>query len=84
MTRCKAHDVDFSECNLTAADMRETDFSDARFNRSVLNDGDFADATGYSIDVLENSVAGARFSTPDVFSLLAPFKIIVDDAGHEG
>jgi len=78
MTRCKAHDVDFSECNLSGADLYDTDFTDARFNLSKLDNCNFREATGYFIDPLQNSIKGASFSLPDVLSLLAPFQIDID------
>ena len=75
---CKAHDVDFSECDLTESDFFETDFLDSRFNQTKLDRCDFRDAVNYSIDPLENSIVGASFSTPDVLNLLSLFDIKID------
>lgn len=79
LTNCKAHDVDFSECDLAEADFFRTDFANARFNLSRLDGCNFREAVNYSIDPLNNSIAGATFSIPDVLSLLRPFDIKIDD-----
>ncbi len=78
---CKAHDVDFSDCDLAGADFYATDLKDSRFIFSDLDRCNFREAVNYTINPMENSVEGANFSTPDVLSLLSPFKIKIDE--HE-
>ncbi len=78
MRHCKAHDVDFTECDLTGADLVGTDFAESRFSHTKLDRSDFRGAVNYYINPLENAINGARFSTPDVLSLLVPFKIRID------
>ncbi len=75
---CKAHDVDFSECNLKGADFYRTDLRDSRFVLSKLDHCNFSEAINYCINPLENSIEGARFSSPDVLGLLSIFNIEID------
>ena len=75
---CKAHDVDFSECDLKGADFFRTDLKDSRFVLCKLDECNFQEAVNYYIDPLENSIEGAKFSSPEVLSLLSAFKIKID------
>ena len=75
---CKAHDVDFSECNLRGADLFGTDLKDTRFAFCKLDKCNFREAINYFINPLENSIEGAKFSSPEVLSLLDAFKIEID------
>ena len=79
---CKAHDVDFSECDLRGADFFKADLKDSRFVFCKLNKCNFCDATNYYINPLENSIEGARFSFPEVLSLLSVFEIEIDQASN--
>jgi uncharacterized protein YjbI with pentapeptide repeats len=78
MHNCKAHDVDFSECDLTGSDFYQTDFQESDFSRSKLNKCSFAESINYHINPLECSIEGARFSSPEVLTLLRPFNIKID------
>lgn len=75
---CKAHDVDFSDCDLEGAELCRTDFKGARFSACRLNSCDFRGATDYFIDPLESSINNARFSTPEVLGLLRSFNIEIE------
>ena len=75
---CIAHDVDFSECNLKGADFFRTDLKDSRFAFCKLDKCNFQEAINYLINPLENSIEGAKFSSPEVLSLLNAFKIEID------
>jgi uncharacterized protein YjbI with pentapeptide repeats len=75
---CKAHDVDFADSDLTGSDFSNTDFLECRFNHTKLDKCDFRGAQNYYISPLDNSLAEAHFSVPDVLSLLSPFKINID------
>jgi len=79
MLSCKAHDVDFSKCDLEGSDFFRTDFKDSRFSRTKLDNCNFIEALNYYIDPLENSIEGARFSSPEVLNLLNPFNIKIDE-----
>ena len=78
MHDCKAHDVDFSECNLKGADFFRTDLRETRFAFCKLDKCNFREATNYLINPLENSIEGAKFSSPEVLSLLDAFEIEID------
>jgi len=43
-----------------------------------LDKCNFQEAVNYCIDPLENSIEGAKFSSPEVLSLLSAFKIMID------
>lgn len=77
LTRCIAHDVDFTEANLTGADCTHTDFSESRFSQTNLTEANFTHATNYLIDVRLNTVKKAKFSLPEAMSLLHGLDIIL-------
>ena len=79
MHSCKAHELDFSECDLEGSDFFGTDFMNSKFFRTKLDKCNFVDSLNYYIDPLENSIGGARFSSPEVLSLLSPFNIKIDE-----
>jgi fluoroquinolone resistance protein len=70
--------VDFSDADLTSADFTNCTIENCVFRNTNLAKADFRFSTGYCIDPTLNKVRGARFSTPDVMSLLAPFDIFVE------
>jgi uncharacterized protein YjbI with pentapeptide repeats len=74
----KVHDVDFSESHLNGADFFKSDLKNSRFSSSKLENCNFQEAINYQIDPLENSIKGAKFSSPEALSLLKRFKIIID------
>ena len=75
---CKAHDVDFSECDLEGAEFCRTDFQDSRFSACRLNKCDFRGATNYFIDPLGNSIEKAQFNLPEVLTLFSVFGVEVE------
>lgn len=75
MEHCMAHDVDFSETDLSQADCRCTDFSGSRFFHTNLSAADFTGAINYSISVIDNPVKKAKFSLPEAMSLLSGLDI---------
>ena len=52
---------------------------DARFALTRLNNCNFLEAMNYAIDPVENDIAGARFSAPEVLNLLSSFGINIDE-----
>ncbi|MEO8456508.1 MAG: pentapeptide repeat-containing protein [Chloroflexota bacterium] len=78
MTKCTARETDFTEAILRDADCRETDFAGATFMRSDLRGANFVGARNYTIDVIQNKVRKARFSWPEVESLVTLFGVIVE------
>ena len=81
MHECSACEADFVGTDLTGADFDQTDFAGARFHRTKLDQCQFQQAYNFAIDPTQNSLSNARFSSPEVFNLLAPFKIKIDDDG---
>lgn len=80
---CIAHDVDFSEADLTNCDFSGTDLQGARFNHTLLRGARLGTALNYSINLLTNEVVGAEFSLPEAGSLLEVIGIkLVDGAGN--
>ena len=76
---CKAHDVDFRNCDLTRANFTGTDLEKTEFMHTMLNYANFRDAINYIINPLENSLAKAKFSFPEVVNLLHHFNIEIEN-----
>lgn len=70
MESCKLHEVDFRDGDFQHSLMIDCDFTLAQFMRTNLRNVDFTDSTDYMINVLENSVKGARFSRYEALNLL--------------
>lgn len=70
MEECKAHDVDFRECNLTAASFTYTDFAHSLFRKTNLARANFTEAVNYDIDIQINEIKGAKFSRYEAARLL--------------
>jgi uncharacterized protein YjbI with pentapeptide repeats len=68
--QCIAHDVDFTETDLTQANCSDTDFAESRFSQTNLTEANFTHASNYVIDVHFNKVKNATFSLPEAMSLL--------------
>ncbi len=75
---CELHNVDFSDADLSSADFSNTTFVDCVFRNTNLSKADFRSASGYFIDPMQNKVKGARFSSPEVLSLLSGFDIVIE------
>lgn len=69
----------FERCDLKKTDFRNVDFKRSAFENCDLRDADFREAHNYQIDTNSNKVRGAKFSYPDVVSLLSPLGIIIED-----
>lgn len=68
----------FEETDLSRANLSKCDFQGATFDHTNLTGADLRNATGYSINPNTNKVATARFSYPEVLSLLQPLGIVVE------
>ncbi len=80
---CSAHDVDFSEADLSGSDFSGTDLHGARFNHTNLTKTRFETAINYTIDPRGNLVKGARFALPEAASLLRALGVeLVDTDGR--
>jgi uncharacterized protein YjbI with pentapeptide repeats len=78
---CSAHDVDFSEADLSGCDFSGTDLHGARFNRTNLTKARFETAYSYTIDLGANTVKGARFALPEAASLLRTLGVDIVGGG---
>ena len=72
---CRMHHVDLSEADLTAVDLSGSDLSGAVFDHSILHAACLEGAVHYRIDPRTNRIKGARFSMPEVVSLLDAYDI---------
>lgn len=72
---CKAHEVDFREADFSDANLSFTDFLGSQFIRTKLISADFTESTNYNIDIELNEIKKAKFSFPEVTSLLKSLDI---------
>ncbi|MBI9018428.1 MAG: pentapeptide repeat-containing protein [Phycisphaerae bacterium] len=75
--RCRANDIDFSDCNLSNANFDGTDLAMTRFGNTNLTGANFSGAFNYAIDPRFNKVKRAVFSMPEAASLLDGFGIVI-------
>ena len=68
-------ECDFVRTKLIGADFKNSYLTDSIFDNSDLSKADFEDAVGYNINPLNNKLVGAKFSMPDVVSLLNVFDL---------
>ncbi|MBE1275331.1 pentapeptide repeat-containing protein [Enterovibrio baiacu] len=79
MTECKLHDVDFRDGDFTESTLTYCDFDRAQFMRTNLQNADFTESTNVFLNVLENRVAGAKFSRYEALNLLESLGIELVD-----
>lgn len=68
----------FAECELCGASFYGCDLAKTEFFKCDLKKCDFRDAYGYKIDVLTNSLKGARFCYPEAANLLESLEIVIE------
>ena len=68
----------FEECSLKGCNFKDINFASTQFNRCNLSKADFRGAYGYNIDINSNILKKAKFSFPEVTSLLSSLDIIID------
>lgn len=76
--KCSAKSADFSEADLADADLQGTDLKEARFHHTNLERANFVGARNYVIDPESNPIKKAKFSYPEVMSLLETMDIEVE------
>ena len=76
---CVAHNVDFSEANLTDAVCTGTDFRESRFWHTDLTGADFTAAANYALSPNLNVLKKTRFSLPEAVALLRGLDIILTE-----
>lgn len=72
------HNVDFTECDLTAALFDHCDLLNAKFEHTVLEKADFRTSTNYAIDPEINKIRKAKFSLPGVIALLDKYDLDIE------
>ena len=78
MTDCQALEVDFSEADLSQSDFSNTNLQGANFHQSVLFDVDFRSSLNYLFDLRTAKIKGAKFSYPQVLSLITALGAVVE------
>ncbi len=76
---CKAHNVDFRECDLSNANLTYSDLSGCYFGNTNLSSADFSEATNYDIDIHQNIIKKAKFSRFEAIRLLDSLEIELVD-----
>ncbi len=79
MTSCLALDVDFSGADLSMADFANSTFTGASFERSNLSSADFSQSRDYLFDLRTARIKGAKFSYPEVLSLITALGAKIQD-----
>jgi fluoroquinolone resistance protein len=75
---CIAHDVDFSQADMSKSNLRGSDFTNSRFRQTNLRSADLIGAKNYSIDPGANDIQQAKFSLPEAMSLLFSMDIKIE------
>ncbi len=75
---CMIRDTYFTETNLTGADFTGSDLTGSTFHNTNLGKANFASAINYSINPLTNKLIKAKFSKPEVLSLLDHLGIVIE------
>ncbi len=83
LTKCSFHNCQLQEADFTEADMQgvlmtKCNLDLATFDRTILIKADLRESTNYAIDPERNSLMGAKFSLPEVISLLAKYGLVID------
>lgn len=72
---CSLQEVDFTETILTEANFEGCNLKGAKFERTQLEKADLRTAVNYSMDPEQNKLKQARFSSPEVLSLLDKYQL---------
>lgn len=75
MISCEARNLDFEKTNLSKASLIDIDLLNTTFANTNLSSADLTDAKNYRIDPTKNNIRKAKFSLPDVVSLLDQWDI---------
>lgn len=83
MSKTSFHKSKLEECRfvntkLVGANFSETDLQGTVFQQCKLDGADFREARNYAINLKANSVKKAKFSYPEVITLLKSFDIVID------
>jgi len=72
---CEAREVNFENSDMTKASLRGSDLLDSIFRNTNLTGADLSQAVNYNINPEFNTIRKARFSMPEVMTLLQCFNI---------
>lgn len=75
---CKIFDCSFIRVDLRESDFSESDFKSTLFKGCNLEKCNFVDSRRYFFDLDDNRVKKARFSYPEVLSLLEGYEIVIE------
>lgn len=75
---CVFGDCTFDDCKLVGANFHGAPLARSHFTRCDLQKADFRASDGYLIDLNSNPLKGARFSFPEVSSLLNGLGLIIE------
>ncbi|HHE37447.1 MAG TPA: hypothetical protein ENL20_02610 [Candidatus Cloacimonetes bacterium] len=67
---CRIHNSDFYQTYLTNSNFTCSDLKGSIFENTNLENANFQNAKNYSINPLNNKIEKAKFSMPEVVSLL--------------
>lgn len=67
---CILHDAIFTQSQLSESDFEGSDLKGSIFHHTNLEKASFLNAINYSIHPLNNKLSKAKFSKPEVLSLL--------------
>jgi fluoroquinolone resistance protein len=76
---CTIRDTHFTHSNLTEANFEGSDLRGTIFHNSNLTQPNFIGAINYAINPLTNQLKGAKFSKPEVLSLLDHLGIEIEE-----
>ncbi|OGO35409.1 MAG: hypothetical protein A2147_03710 [Chloroflexi bacterium RBG_16_57_8] len=78
IVKCCVREASFTEMDMSDGIFTDTDFLGSTFFKTDLSRADFRRAKSYCIDVKNNVIKNARFSLPEVLSLLDGLNIVIE------
>lgn len=76
--KSKLQECYFINTQLVETDFRDSDLQGSNFHNCKLDKADFRGAKNYVINLQANSTKKAKFSYPEVMTLLQSFDIVID------
>jgi fluoroquinolone resistance protein len=77
-TKCRMKETDLSECDLSGSVFDLCDMEGAVFDRTNIEKADLRTSYHYSIDLGNNRITKAKFSTSGIAGLLDAYDIIIE------
>jgi uncharacterized protein YjbI with pentapeptide repeats len=77
--KSRLKECDFFQSNLIKSDFSGCDLEDSVFEVCDLSFANLCRAINYNIDPAKNKVREAKFSMPEVISLLKPLGIVIEN-----